>query len=579
LFSEAWLLMGDMYQETESDEEAIMAYRNALRSNPDFFPPVYYILGQLEINTGKYDSAMQRFNAYLAYEEISELEREKCERYLQTCDFAIQAMANPVDFEPVNMGDSINSRHHDYVDAITVDGEKIYFTVNRKLASDMFGNNEDFFYSKRSGGEWENAKNLGPPINTSENEGALFISPDDRYILMAGCNRSNGFGSCDIYISGRRGDVWGAPVNLGSAVNSSSWDSQPCLASDGRTLFFVSNRPGGFGKSDIWKTTFLPSNEWSPPENLGPTINTGEDEMAPFLHPDNQTLYFSSKGHTGMGGYDLYVSRKVDSAAWSEPVNLGYPINTWANEIKLIVNARGDTAYFSSDQLGGFGKKDIYFFPLYDEVRPLLVTYMKGMVYDEKSGDPLEAWFELVDLETAGTVIESMSDEINGTFLICLPTSKSYALNVRKSGYLFYSENFELAGENPITDPFLRYIPLKAIDVGESVILRNIFFDTDQFNLKKASQIELDRLTDLLNENPEMKIEIGGHTDNVGTPEYNQVLSYNRAKAVYDYLLTKGILPERLSYQGYGLSKPVADNKTEAGRKQNRRTEITVTGK
>jgi len=580
-FIEAHLLLGDIYLEIENTSEAINSYTRAVHLDPDFYPPALYILAKLELNRGEYNVAFEYFNSYLNYDEITELELNKIKSFLETCEFAQNAIAHPVPFDPHNMGDSINTENNEYVDAITVDGETIYFTVLKSSSNleQQKYKDEDFYYSDKINGTWTKARDLGPPVNTHENEGAMFISSDGRYLLMAGCNRDGGHGSCDIYISHKNGNSWGKPVNLGPMVNSYAWESQPCLASDGRTLFFASNRIGGLGKSDIWKTTYLSTGEWTKPENLGETINTPADEMSPFLHPDNQTLYFSSRGHKGMGGADLFVSRKDVEGNWSDPVNIGYPINTFADEINLIVNAKGDTAYFSSDKLGGFGENDIYKFYLYEEVQPSAVTYMKGKVFEERTGEPLEAWFELINLETGITKVESISDKTSGAFLVCLPTQEEYALNVRKEGYLFYSDNFKLTGENPSTDPYLMDIPLNPIKVGEKVILRNIFFDTDKYDLKETSRIELNFLNELLLNNLSLKIEIGGHTDNIGSEEYNKILSLNRAKAVYDYLIDNGISTERLAYQGYGFSQPVADNSTEPGRAMNRRTEIKVTGK
>jgi outer membrane protein OmpA-like peptidoglycan-associated protein len=365
-------------------------------------------------------------------------------------------------------------------------------------------------------------------------------------------------------------------MNMGATVNSSSWDSQPSVSSDGNTLYFTSDRSGGKGKKDIWKTTKNDKGEWTTPVNLGDTINTHNDEMAPFIHPDDQTLYFTSNGHQGMGGYDIFYSRKDSSGNWETPINIGYPINTSDDESCLIVNANGDLAYFSSDRPGGKGSMDIYSFPLYEKARPKRVTYLKGTVYDKVTKNKLEAKFELVDLATGKIYTESFSDKVTGEFLVCLPTEKDYALNVSKDSYLFYSENFTLTGIHSNSDPFLKDIPLQPIKKDEIVILKNIFFDTDKFDLKTESTAELEKLYDLLVKNPKLKIEISGHTDNVGDDKYNQVLSENRAKAVYDYLVLKGIAKERLTYKGYGETKPIETNDTEAGRAINRRTEFKV---
>jgi outer membrane protein OmpA-like peptidoglycan-associated protein len=294
------------------------------------------------------------------------------------------------------------------------------------------------------------------------------------------------------------------------------------------------------------------------------------------MHSDNQTLYFTSNGWTGMGGIDIYYSKKNDDGKFSKPVNLGYPINTFNDEGFLIVNAKGNMAYYSSDRQGGFGGLDIYSFELSEKVRPVAVTYLKGVVYDKNTGKKLKAKFELTDLATEKVVFESYSDQITGEFMVSLPTEKNYALNVSKDGYLFYSENFTLTGVYDKTKPYEKDIPLQPLAVGEVVVLKNIFFDFDKTDLKPESEVELQKLIEMLRKNVKMKIEISGHTDNKGTADYNQKLSENRSKAVYIYLIEKGIDKTRLSYKGYGLSKPIDTNDTEEGRANNRRTEFKV---
>ena len=298
--------------------------------------------------------------------------------------------------------------------------------------------------------------------------------------------------------------------------------------------------------------------------------------MAPFIHPDDMTLYFSSKGHHGMGGLDLFYSRKDENNSWRKPVNLGYPINTYADEITLVVNAEGELAYISTDKSGSEGGQDIYSFRLYKEAQPLKATYFKGIVFDKESKKRLEARFELIDLSSGKIVIESRSDPVNGEFLLALPTNKDYALNISKKGYLFYSGHFALKGESSKAKPFIHDIPLQEIRIGETVVLKNIFFDTDQFDLKPESKTELEKLVSLLKNNGKIRIEISGHTDNEGTAAYNLSLSQNRARAVYDYLIQHGIPAARLTFAGYGLTKPVDTNDTEQGRANNRRTEFKI---
>jgi outer membrane protein OmpA-like peptidoglycan-associated protein len=368
------------------------------------------------------------------------------------------------------------------------------------------------------------------------------------------------------------------PRNFGNPVSTRYWESQPTFSADGKTILFVSNRPGGEGSMDIWQTTMSEEGVFTDPVNIGPPVNTLKDETSPFLHPDGITLYFASTGHQGMGGEDIFYATLQQDGKWTQPVNMGYPINTIANEFNLIVNAKGDKAFFSSNKKGGFGKLDLYWFELPQSLRPLPVTYFKGKIVDNKDETPLEALFEVIDLKTNKVVITSSSDPVTGEFLVCIPTNSSYALNAVKEHYLFYSENFEIAGTYSEILPYEKDVALKRIELGESIILKNVFFDTDKADLKPASETELNRLTLLMQQNPRMKVEISGHTDNIGNKEHNATLSNNRARSVFDYLVHQGIAAERMTYKGYGFDKPVASNDTEEGRALNRRTEFTIIG-
>jgi outer membrane protein OmpA-like peptidoglycan-associated protein len=329
---------------------------------------------------------------------------------------------------------------------------------------------------------------------------------------------------------------------------------------------------------DLWLTNMTEEGVFTSPVNLGTPINTILNEDSPFLHPNGNTLYFASEGHKGMGGKDIFYSILTPDQTWGEPLNMGYPINTFADEMSLVVNAKGDKAFYSSDRSGGLGYDDLYYFDLPPTLRPQSVTYMKGRIFDAKDNTPLEASFSVVDLNTGQVVVASSSDIKTGEFLICIPPNSSYALHAQRHNYLFYSENFELKDVYSDIEPYVKDIYLKRIEIGESIVLKNIFFDTDKSDLKPESEVELKNLLTLLHENPKMKIEISGHTDNVGSKEHNIILSQNRAKAVYDYLINKGIKANRMSYKGYGYNRPISTNDTEEGRTLNRRTEFKIVG-
>lgn len=581
-FIEAYIVMGEMFQSAERYEEAMDAYQQAINIDTDFYPGMLYQFSESALAIGKYAEARDKLNMFLEYDPMPENARQRAERLLVTSNFGTEAKKNPVPFDPQNLGDAINSEHDEYAPTLTADEQTLIFT-RKKPREDMnyihMGREyEDFYITTRKDGLWSPAKNLGPPINTQFNEGAQSISADGMHLYFTACNRPDGFGSCDIYYAKREGDEWSQPVNIGPPVNTPSWDSQPSISPDGRTLYFVSNRSGNYGRMDIWRSVRKNDGRWSEPENLGPVVNTRGREMSPFIHPDNQTLFFASDGHVGMGGMDLFYTRKDENGKWVEPVNLGYPINTHADEISLVVGASGKEAYFASEKQGGEGGSDLYFFELYQEARPQIVTYMKGYVFDAVTNKRLKAAFELVDLISEEILVQSHSDQVNGEFLIPIPVRRNLALNVWRDGYLFFSENFSFQDIRTGVDPHHYDVPLQPVREGESVVLRNVFFEFDSAELLPESVVELKRLYTFLEQNPGIQIEISGHTDSTGSFSYNKTLSENRALSVFNYLIDKGIDKSRLAYAGYADTKPIATNETEEGRSRNRRTEFLVTG-
>jgi len=579
-FTKAWLLKADMFYDLKEFPNAIASYKKAMQIDSAFFPPAYYILANLYFDMESYDEAKLNYLKYLTFKPKIQAELKRTADNLELCDFRSRMMKNPVPFNPVNIGPNVNSPGYEYINAVSLDEGQLYFT--RKGADPQ--NDESFYRSvsaRSASGQlnWGPAVEIGAPINTPGNEGALCVSPDGMTIIITCCSRPDSYGSCDLYSSRKDGNNWSEPVNLGPEVNTTAWESQPCLAADGRTLYFVSTRRGGHGGSDIWKSIQQDDGSWSLPVNLGDTINTSANEMAPFIHPDGRTLYFSSTGHPGMGGADLFVSRLGANNRWLKPENLGYPVNTKLDEINLIINTQGTEAYISAERKNGFGNTDIYRFELPAQSRPASVSYVHGKVYDKNTLSPLSASFELIDMQSNTVVVSSSSDPVTGEFVMSLPVDKDYALNVSCKGYLFYSMNFSLRNEHDATNPVKLDIPMQPVAVGEKVVLRNIFFDTDKYELLPDSKAELGKLIAFLLKNTAMHIEIGGHTDSDGSDAHNLVLSQNRAKAVYDYLTANGISAEKLSYKGYGESMPIDSNDTPAGRANNRRTEFKVISK
>ncbi len=479
-----------------------------------------------------------------------------------------------IEINPLNS--SINTTAREYFPTITADGSKLYFT--RHVSNNNYIN-EDIFVSEWNGEDWETPASIGSNVNTLSNEAASSISPDGRKLFFTICENNKGFGGCDIWVSDRLGDKWLAPKNLGASLNTASKETQPCISGDGRSLYFVSGRKGGQGMLDIWVSNLKNDGTWEEPENLGATINTPFDEQRPFIHPDNHTLYFSSNGHPGFGNADIFMSKKDENGNWQQPINLGLPINSYENEEGIYVSTDGATGYFASDRFnsGEVTKRnyDLYTFRMNEAFAPEAVTYVQGIVYDDESKEKLSAEIKFIDLKSGMIFNSTVSDESTGEYLLCLEAGKDYAMNISKAGYLFFSRNFSLpgikAGENFKLDAALNKIKAEG-----KTILRNVFFETNSASLKTESNAELEILLKFLQENPVMKIEVGGHTDNTGTAEFNKSLSEQRAKSVYDFLVAKGIDKSRLSYRGFGATQPVATNDTEDGKAQNRRTEFRI---
>ncbi|HEX7904092.1 MAG TPA: OmpA family protein [Chitinophagaceae bacterium] len=571
-YLDAYLALASVYSDQKKYAECIDAYERSFAID-SIFSFEYKLPYSIALaGKGEFEKALQAVNTLLAAPKLNPNTRKAGEFRKRSYEFAIDyakknANKNYV-FAPQNIGDNVNSAESEYFPCLTIDNSEMIFTRNLKRY------NEDFFYSKKKPGGWEVSKPMEGNVNTPENEGAQMISQDGQWLVFTACNRQDGYGSCDIYISYLTEKGWSEAINLGGKINSQFWESQPCLSPDKKDLYFASRRPGGYGGSDIYVAHLQPNGRWGEPENMGREINTSGDEQCPFIHADNQTLYFTSNGLQGYGDADLFFVRKGPNNVWSKPMNLGYPINTISQEGTLFITADGKTAYYSSDRADSKGGLDIYSFELREDVRPYKTSWIKGQVFDNKTKKGLPSAVELIDLSSKQPLSKVQTDE-KGNYLITLPIGKDYAFNVNRKGYLFYSDNFSLT--HSLKDSvYEKNIPLQPLEVNASIVLNNIFFDVNKFELKPESQVELEKLVQLLTENPTLKIEISGHTDNAGKPADNLILSNNRAKAVVSYLSLKSIAPQRLIAKGYGETRPIADNKTESGKALNRRTEIKV---
>jgi hypothetical protein len=458
-FFEAYIMLGDLMAKQKKFAEAALSYKVAVKIDSLFFKPVFFTLANAEMMSGDYSNALIHFNVYLSQEGMSVKNRIVAVKNAKNCKFAISALKTPVPFSPESVGNGINTIDDEYWPSITADGQTMIFTRQSASGDNRSSNGlvqEDFYISYFSENTWQKAFNAGAPLNTTQNEGAQTLSSNGSYMFFTACERPGGLGSCDLYFSSLIDGKWSDPVNLRSPVNSPSWESQPSISADGKTLFFSSSRPGGFGGKDLWLSRLNEKKTWTKPVNLGALINTDGDEMSPFIHFDGRTLYFASDGRLGMGGFDIYLTRMKDDSTWSEPKNLGYPINTCNDEMGLIIESEGQKAYFSSIRNKSNGK-DIFSFNLYESARPGAVSYMKGKVYDKETGRLIKADYELINLSTGRIVLKSSTDA-TGNFLVCLPSGFNYGINVSKPGYLFYSESFMFEGQHTVAEPYNKQI-------------------------------------------------------------------------------------------------------------------------
>ena len=569
-FVEAWILLGDVFVEMGDKLRAIESYKKSILIDPEFSFPMYYRLAITEHSIGIYLESLKHIQKYLTYKRISSNYRNKALSLKKSCEFSINAMKSPVTFNPVNLGINVNSNADEYLPALSADGSTLIFTRSENVKGVR---NEDFYISYNDTDEWQFANNLGEPINTLKNEGAQCITADGKTLYFTACSRNDSYGRCDIYQSDFVNDKWTNPVNLGPNINTESWESQPAISSDGRQLFFVSNRPGGRGGKDIWVSYKNANGVWMEAKNIGDKINTSKDDISPFLHWDNQTLYFASKGFIGMGGFDVFVSRLNESGDWGEATNIGYPINSPSDENSLIVAKDGRTAYFASSFFNeDRNDLDLYTFDLPQESRSLEVAYIQGLITDSKTNNPVKADIELVNLKS-GKSYKSSESNLDGNYMLCLPSDAEYALTVNKKKYLFYSENIKLEHEGSI---LVKNFKLQPLEVGEQVRLDNIFFELNSSNLKDESLVELNKIIKCMASNPFLVIEIGGHTDNSGSEAYNLNLSDDRARSVKDALVQRGIPSDRIQTKGYGMSVPLNTNSSEQERALNRRTELKI---
>ncbi len=577
-YADAYSLQASVYEAMRDTQNASKSYQNCLRVAP-LFQPMYFYYGEYLYRNKRLQEAsaiLKQFDevpnrtGFIAQKHGASVRlKEKASRLQASVKTAMDDVNIAENLRIKNMGPSINTDKDEYWPGMPFSGDRFVFT-RRLGGTENAMLQEDFYMSDLRDSLWGKAYPAPGEINTPENEGTLSVKADGSALYYTRCNQPGGLGSCDLYVSDLDGRGWKRGSNLGSPVNGGSWDCQPAISGDGHTLIFSSNRAGGFGGKDLW-ISYLKQGKWSVPKNMGPAINTRDDDDAPFLHYDGVTLYFSSLGHPGFGGSDIFMSRMGADAQWSTPENLGSGLNTPEDEFGLYIDAGGKKGYFASDRKGGLGRLDIYQFDVPEKFKPIPVTYVSGRIEDAQGGQPLMARIRVVELSTGKVVF---SDSVSN-FFIPLTVGGNYALFATAKGYVPNSMNFQPTAST-LDQPFAVVAKLTPINNNAVFVLRNLFFDTDKYDLKPESAEELLQLVELMKMNPKMEVMITGHTDNQGAADYNVKLSENRAASVVAYLVKAGIAPARLKSKGYGDSRPAAANDTEEGRAKNRRIELVI---
>jgi len=569
------ILLAEIFFDSGFFKNAIDSYKSAIKIDSLYYPDALFFVADLSIKVGQYIDAFNYAKAFVDCRKETGKFFEQANRIIANSYFAINELQKADSIKPILLDTKVNSPLDEYWPSLIADESKLIITRLCKMhVGNTYGKQsfqEDFYLSEKdSNGVWCEPKPV-ININTNGNEGSQSISADGRYLFFTACNRPDGFGKCDIYMSEFVDNEWTKSVNVGYPVNSAYWEAQPSVSPDGRTVYFVSNRPDGYGGSDIWLSHKDLFGRWQKPENLGPSVNTKYDEWSPFIHSDGVTLYFSSEGHVGMGGVDVFVTNIINDTIINEPKNIGFPVNTFADEKGFVVNTLGDKGFFSTNTNRN---SDIYSLQLKKDIRPLPSSFFKGVIVDDDNNNPIKANVELYEFDNGELLYKSFSN--NGNFLFPLVKDKTYALNINSKGYLFFSENIKLNTDSINNTDSVKIVRLKPIRSGQQIVLNNILFEINSSKLLNESLLELGKLIELLNDNPEMQIQIHGHTDNVGNEKDNLILSENRARSVCQYLFDNGISVSRISSLGFGKLRPIASNADDYGRSLNRRIELFV---
>ena len=574
-FSEAYFRLGVTFKMMRDLDRSTKSYEAGLYLTVDQKKQKGYFfeLGDNYLQVGNYEKARDFLTRYLDSEMLNRVKVDQAALWKRTAEYAIKNKRNISGFVPRPLGDTVNCFPMQYFPVLTADEQELIFT--RRLGESN-EDDEDLVISKKDSlGHWQKPESISPNVNSEFNEGTCSISADGRQLIFTSCLGRKGFGNCDLFQSLKVGGIWSQPLNMGPQINSAAWESQPSLSADGRVLYFLSDRKGGLGNRDIYVSHQIEPNKWTKAENLGPKINTSYDEISPFVHANGRTLFFAANGRLGFGGYDLFRSEK-ENGEWQEPINFGYPVNNHEDQFSLFITADGKRGYYSHEEGSKNTSGKIYEITVPEELQiKFRSNYVKGKVRDRKSGLPLNARIELYNVVTNELVSFVNSDSITGEYLMVLTQGSEYGLFVSKKDYVFQSLNFNYESEINI-EPVVVNVFLDRVTVGAISVLKNIFFEFDKYDLQDKSKTELEKMVRFLTENPLIKIEIGGHTDNDGSPAYNLKLSQNRAQSVASYLVQYGIDIKRISQKGYGADRPIQPNDSEENKQANRRIEFKI---
>lgn len=546
----------------------------------------WYYLGQSQHLKNNFDSAIICFDNYERYIDTSDAKMMNEIALRRTwCTNGKMLVANPVAIQVENLGANINTEYPEYSPVISADQRMMIFTSRRpenvggKVDSRDQMYFEDLYYSvMNDSGKWSKAIPMGQNINTAGHEATIGISADGQQLLIYKDDQGDG----NIYLSYQQGDSWGAPAKLTDNVNSKDWEPSATITPDGNTLYFSSNRAGGMGGTDIYRSVRLPNGDWSKPQNLGAPINTKYDEDAPSILADGLTLYYASNGDQSMGGFDILSTTKDEETnTWNKPVNVGYPVNTTDDDIFFAPTPDNTHAYYSSaSSVNGMGEKDICLLTFPGKQQNPL-TVLTGEITSIFGGVPPGTMISVTDVETGELMGTYQPNSATGKYVIILPPGRNYNITYEAVDFLYQSDNVNIL-DTAAYQVIDRPVELAPLSVGSKIVVRNIFFASGKSELQSESKAELDKLVTLLTNFPKLILEIAGHTDAAGGDDLNQKLSEQRALAVAQYLIDHGIDKSRLRTKGMGEKFPIAQNynkdgsANKAGMSMNRRFEFTV---